>query len=69
MGIKYRLWREAVFTRDNYTCQDCGIRGGNLHPHHIKEFAKFPKLRFTVANGKTLCSKCHSKFHKKQLDN
>src|SRR3990167_10759120 len=42
----YRLWREAVFKRDTFTCKECGDdRGGNLNAHHIKPFAFFPELR------------------------
>lgn len=54
-------WRKAVFARDDYTCQHCGLRGGTLEADHIKPFAYFPELRYELANGRTLCRKCHDK--------
>lgn len=59
----YQDWRNAVFIRDDYTCQDCGSRGGYLHAHHILPFAKHPEVRLAVDNGKTLCRECHAKIH------
>lgn len=62
-SIEYRLWREAVYKRDDYTCRMCNKKGGRLHPHHLWDFAKFPELRFAINNGMTLCLKCHGKLH------
>ena len=60
-SVKFKEWREAVFKRDDYTCQECLIRGGKLHPDHIKPFGLFPELRFELSNGRTLCADCHRK--------
>ena len=60
-SIEFRLWREAVFARDNWTCQKTEIKGGKLHPHHIQNFSQFPELRFAIDNGRTLCVNCHKK--------
>ena len=62
-SVDFKLWRESVFERDNWTCQKCNKRGGILHPHHIKSFAKYPKERFNINNGQTLCVKCHILQH------
>ena len=66
--IEYREWRESVFKRDNYTCQNkkCGIKNGlgktiYLEAHHIKSFREFPELRFELSNGLTLCKDCHKR--------
>jgi 5-methylcytosine-specific restriction endonuclease McrA len=66
MSIEWKLWRAAVFVRDDYTCQHCGKHSGNgsgvvLHPHHILSFAEYPEHRFNIANGLTLCKECHHK--------
>jgi hypothetical protein len=62
-SIDFRLWREAVFERDNWTCQATGVRGGKLHPHHLQNFSQYPELRFAIDNGITLSEKAHKEFH------
>lgn len=64
-GLKYTLWREAVFARDKHTCQLCKTKGGQLNAHHIKPWNKSIELRFVVSNGITLCEfPCHREMHK-----
>ncbi len=63
-SVKFRLWRKSVFKRDNYTCQKCLIRGGELNPHHILNFSDNEDKRFDINNGITLCRECHYSFHR-----
>ena len=62
---EYQRWRQSVFKKDNWTCQECGKRSKKnqylaIHAHHVKPFAVFPDLRFSIDNGQTLCVECHS---------
>ncbi len=62
---KWRIWREVVFLRDNFTCQNLNCPychnkiGVMLHPHHIKPLALYPELAFNVGNGITYCAEFH----------
>lgn len=60
-SVQFRQWRKAVFERDKYICQMCGISGAKayLQADHIKPFAYFPELRLDITNGRTLCRECH----------
>jgi len=60
---EYQAWRIAVLERDEYTCQHCNQKGGQLHCHHLKSFKTYPELRFEVSNGIVLCAKCHERLH------
>ncbi|HAR37133.1 MAG TPA: hypothetical protein DCS09_00290 [Porphyromonadaceae bacterium] len=65
-SLRYKIWREKVFKRDNYTCIWCGARNGNgknvvLQADHNNPWALYPKLRYKVDNGRTLCISCHKK--------
>ena len=45
MSMKTREWRKAVFDRDNYTCQNCGLRSMagarlTLNAHHKVPFVE-----------------------------
>ena len=71
---KYRQWRSDVFTRDDFVCQICGVRGIYLeadhypkmfstifHENKIKSLEKALNCEefWNINNGRTLCRKCH----------
>jgi len=69
---KWKIWRELVFLRDNFTCQNkncnfCNNKiGVMLHPHHIKPLSLYPELVYKIENGITYCKEYHlsSGLHK-----
>lgn len=79
-SFEYRQWRSDVFTRDNFTCSECGVRGVRLHAHHIMRFSEIVKNNnvqtlddaincnelWNINNGITMCVDCHNKLHKEK---
>lgn len=61
---EFKIFRDCVFTTDDYVCQKCGQKGYKLHPHHILNFSQHPEERFNPNNGITFCEDCHREFHK-----
>jgi len=58
--------RKKVYRRDNYTCQNCGRKGGTrgdteLHVHHIVPKSKGGTHK--LSNLKAMCSDCHNAIH------
>jgi hypothetical protein len=80
-GYQYKDWRNAVFTRDNYTCQHCFKRGGRLEADHIITVSNIIKafriknvedarnnfFLWEKSNGRTLCKSCHISRHKNMV--
>ncbi len=56
----YVDWRKQVWSRDEFHCQiadsDCE---GKIEAHHILGWSSYPKLRYQVNNGITLCHAHH----------
>ena len=49
--------------KQEYSCLECGQRGGDKHAHHILSFSGYPEERFAVDNGITVCLPCHGELH------
>ena len=76
--FEYRQWRSDVFTRDDFNCQKCGIKGERLNAHHIVSFTDIVERYeiltleeaincaelWNINNGQTLCQDCHIELHK-----
>ena len=76
-SFEYRQWRSDVFTRDNFICQECFVKGGIFEAHHKKEFSiildenniktLYDAIRceelWNINNGVTLCKDCHKRHN------
>lgn len=61
---KVKKWAYDIYKKDSFICQLCNKRGGNLNAHHLNAWNSHPDERFGIDNGVTLCTKCHTSFHK-----
>ena len=66
-SLKYIIWRNEVYKRDNWTCRICKkkCKERDIVAHHLQLFSEFPELRFDIDNGITLCRSCHFREHSK----
>lgn len=58
--------RRKVYTRDDYTCQICGDKGGKqgnteVHAHHVTPLSEGGSNKMN--NLVTLCDSCHNNQH------
>lgn len=58
--------RQAAFLRDNFTCQYCGDRGGDLECDHVEPISKGGTNE--LGNLITACSKCNRSKRGKLLE-
>jgi DEAD/DEAH box helicase domain-containing protein len=62
-GPEWNRYKDLIRKRDNYTCQNCGIREENNshHIHHKKPIKLFDSIEEAnhPSNLVTLCTKCH----------
>jgi len=58
--------RRRVYRRDNYTCKNCGVRGVELHTHHVVPLKSGGSNN--PGNLITLCRRCHRKIHPHMKD-
>ncbi len=65
-SVEWKQWRNKVFERDDFTCQDCGKHGCFLEPHHIIPIRVSKERIFDVSNGIALCRSCHMKTRWKE---
>jgi 5-methylcytosine-specific restriction endonuclease McrA len=65
-----RSFLRAVYKRDSYHCVYCGkpkTYPKSLHAHHIKSWAEYPELRYSINNVVTLCQSCHILIHQGKI--
>jgi hypothetical protein len=60
-------WRKKVLIRDKHHCRICHDNQ-RLEVHHIKPFGRYMADRWIVANGLTLCHKCHAGFRHREME-
>lgn len=63
---KYDAWRQFVFKRDKFTCQECGDSpSGKLNAHHILPYRDWKDTQYSLnpMNGITLCKTCHEETY------
>lgn len=59
---KWQRKRLEIFSRDNFTCVECGDDKNTLHVHH-QEYKNCEIWDYPNESLITLCESCHNKKH------
>lgn len=54
-----RLWKQYIKERAKYTCEMCGTKTAQMHPHHIFSVGRH-STRYEPDNGICLCASHHN---------
>ena len=69
LDSRYKDWMKRVKDRDGWKCctndEDCK---GRLEAHHILPWRNYPKLRYKINNGITLCQAHHPRGEAKEKE-
>jgi thymidylate synthase (FAD) len=68
IGAWTRQTAPQVHEKYDYTCQSCGIRGGELHAHHLVPVFADGSLAYEFDNLVSVCKNCHEKIHAQHLE-
>ncbi|MEO8893688.1 MAG: FAD-dependent thymidylate synthase, partial [Coleofasciculaceae cyanobacterium] len=63
IGAWTRNIAPQVHEKFDYTCQQCGVRGNQLHAHHLLPVYSHPDKAYDFENLVTLCEGCHREIH------
>ena len=63
IGAWTTMQAPRVHARFDYTCQRCGVRGGELHAHHVVPVWLDETFARVVGNLVTVCGNCHRALH------
>jgi hypothetical protein len=67
--FEWQFKRFKILVRDNFTCQDCQVKGDRLHVHHKYYLSNVLPWEIDDSVLVSLCKNCHSERHKKEIIN
>lgn len=68
IGAWTRQVAPQIHEKFDYICQRCGIRGGQLHAHHLVPVYADESLAYELENLVSLCKSCHEHIHHNHLE-
>lgn len=68
VGAWTRMMAPQVHEKFDYICQQCRVRGGSLHAHHLLPVYAHPEKAYDFDNLVSVCEDCHRQIHNQGLE-